>query len=616
MKRGSFIRNEYAVSEIVGGVLLVLIAITAFSVIYTQLSPPDPEERINVAIEGKVNESGFIILEHIGGNSLDSYTITAYYSNGTLIGSSEIHEIWSFGETVSPQLIIKETEDIRLIAESDKLKISVASSTKDGRSHIVFEGVLNGRGIIELEVFSDDPLLISSLKTNTVDEDLICYNYNIETNFDPTSYVYSWFVDSKPLTKILLPFDKNDADTIRDFSSNDNHATNHGSSWNNDGVVGGSVQFSGNDYISLPYVFSSDGYADGFTIEFWIKTTQNNAVLVSYLENNMFSIKIIDGIIQWDTYVEGSLYETKGKTAINDGNWHHIALNYESSNGVSEIFIDGLLDESKNSHNPGDRLGEGIIKTGSIAKSNASLYLEAWDVLTYDDFESGWGSYTEGGWYCSLYTDGTYAYQGSNAACIEKKWGASSSFYHTNGINVESYNSIKIDFWLYSRNINERGKLLINYYDGSQWINIVEYNVGEDFQNNQFQQMTLLINKTDYNFPTNMKLQFECRTSSWWDSGKLYIDQIYVNASTGGDQLSNYSDLLDEFAIYNKTISGEQIYQNYLCRKEGNSNQSVIVSDETTIGEEWSCNITPVCETQIGEFFESNKIVIKEYEGS
>lgn len=622
MKGRLHYKDNYAVSEVVGGILLVLIALVVFSIIYMNVTSEDIGfYNTNVIIVGSVNDDGIVVLEHKSGDVIKSYKVSVSHPNGTLIGSKTYNDEWKIGENRYP---LSDITDIKLVNETISLIVSIHTKNDDGQEQKIFEAELFGK-VTKSTIFvneddpygnSTGPLLISSLRNNTTDEDLICYDYNIQTDFDPSSYIYNWFVDSQPLTKILLPFDKNDADIIRDFSSHDNNATNHGSSWSNDGVIGGCYQFSGNNYISLPYVFSSGGYADDFTIEFWIKTTQNNAVLVSYLDNNMFNIKIIDGMIQWDTFVQGSLDETKGKTVINDGNWHHIALSYASSNGVSEIFIDGILDESKISHNPGDRLGEGTIKTGFIGKSNDSLDQETWDVLTYDDFESGWGSYTDGGWYCSLYTSGTYAHQGSNAACIERNQGWSSSFYYTNSINVESYNSIQIDFWLYSHNINERGKLFIKYYDGSQWINIREYNVEEDFQNNQFQQIKIMINKTEYNFPTNMKLRFECHTSSFWDNGKLYLDQIYVNATIGGNELSNYSGFIDEFAIYNKPLSYEQIYQNYLCKKEGNSNQSVIVSDETTIHQEWNCKITPVCETQIGDYFESNKLTIKEYDWS
>jgi len=617
LNRGSYFRNNYAVSEIVGGILLVLIAIIAFTVISTQLYPSPPDDEINVTIEGKVNESGFIILEHKGGGNLDSFEIIASHPNGTKIGSKIFTEKWVFGETIIPQLELQETQNIRLINETDKMKISIRTSGNDGKQHLVFEGVLAGRGRLEPIVFSENPMLISSLKTNTPVEDLICYNYNVNASFTPSSYIFNWFLDSKPLANILLPFDKNEGVTITDFSTNNNDATNNGCSWNNNGIVGGCYQFGGNDYMSLPYSFSNDGYADDITIEFWIKTTQDNMVLASYTENNICSIKIIDDVIQWNTISNGDPDENIGNTIINDGNWHHIAVNYDSSSGVSKIYVDGFLDASKNSHNPGDRLGEGTIETGFIGKSNSSGATdETWDTLTYDDFESGWGNYQDGGWDCKLYTGGTYAHQGNNAANVQDNSGVYSSFYHSSGIDVDTpgYTSIKIDFWFYAYSMEEREDFFVNYYDGSNWIRIGDYDSGKDFENYQFYHEIIWINETDYNFPNNMRLQFQCDASSDYDD--VLFDQIYVNATVGSDTIANYSGMIDEFCIYNRTLTGEQIYQNYLCKKNGLTNQSVIVSDETNIDDEWSCNVTPVCETQIGDYIESNTLIIKEYGGS
>jgi len=57
-------------------------------------------------------------------------------------------------------------------------------------------------------------------------------------------------------------------------------------------------------------------------------------------------------------------------------------------------------------------------------------------------------SYTDGGGDCSLYTRGTYAWQGSRAANIQDNSGTSSSFYTTGSYDVHTpgYTQITIDF--------------------------------------------------------------------------------------------------------------------------------------------------------------------------
>ena len=68
--------------------------------------------------------------------------------------------------------------------------------------------------------------------------------------------------------------------------------------------------------------------------------------------------------------------------------------------------------------------------TGSAADHAASGGDPGWTVLTYDDFESGMGSYTDGGSSCSLYNGAEFSYQGNRAVELQDFQGLVSSFYH------------------------------------------------------------------------------------------------------------------------------------------------------------------------------------------
>ncbi|RLF50364.1 MAG: hypothetical protein DRN24_06650, partial [Thermoplasmata archaeon] len=304
-----------------------------------------------------------------------------------------------------------------------------------------------------------------------------------------------------------------------------------------------------------------------------------------------------------------------GETTVNDNNWHYIAVSYDYSTGIGVIYVDGRIDEIEKCHDPGDALGSGDTPNGFIGKSNESTTMETWDLLTYDDFEDGFGNYTDGGYDCNLYTGGTFAHQGSNAANIEDNSGVASSFYHTNGIDVHTpgYISIKVDFWFRAESMEFREDFWLKYYDGSKWRKIADYDAEVDFVNGQFYHEIVWINETEYTFPTNMKIRFQCDASSDYDD--VYIDQVYVNATTGAAEISNFSGIIDEFHIYNRALSSEQIYQNYLCSKDGLSDKSVIVSDETISGETWNCIVTPNDGTQDDIPVESNSLQIVEYTG-
>ena len=180
-----------------------------------------------------------------------------------------------------------------------------------------------------------------------------------------------------------------------------------------------------------------------------------------------------------------------------------------------------------------------ISATGNSTLDNVTLYYRwsknnwtnSWVTLTYDDFESGFGNYTDGGGDCELYTGGTYAHQGNNAADIQDNSGIESSFYHTTGIDVNTpgYTSIKVEFWFYSNGLSDGHDFWVLYYNGTSWNNVATYVCGTDFVNGQFYQKTVWINETTYNFPTNMQIRFQCDALN--NNNDIYIDEIYVNAT-------------------------------------------------------------------------------------
>ena len=155
-----------------------------------------------------------------------------------------------------------------------------------------------------------------------------------------------------------------------------------------------------------------------------------------------------------------------------------------------------------------------------------------WTELTYDDFEfeGGWGNYTDGGGDCSLYTGGTYAHQGSNAADIQDNSGEASSFYHATGIDVDTpdYIQIEVDFWFYAVGMEDGRDFWVQYYDGSSWHTVADYDAGDEFVNGQFYHETVYIDEGPYTFPTDMKIRFMCDALT--NNDDVYIDEVKVSA--------------------------------------------------------------------------------------
>jgi hypothetical protein len=155
-----------------------------------------------------------------------------------------------------------------------------------------------------------------------------------------------------------------------------------------------------------------------------------------------------------------------------------------------------------------------------------------WVVITYDDFESGMGSYTDGGSDMSRYTGGTHAHQGSAAANIQDNSGTASSFYHTASYNVSSYTTLEVDFWFKMVSMESNEDFWVQFFDGSTWQTVAALARGGSFQNDLFYHAVVTISSSAYTFPSNAQLRFRCDASS--DGDDVYIDEIEFRGSTGG----------------------------------------------------------------------------------
>lgn len=154
--------------------------------------------------------------------------------------------------------------------------------------------------------------------------------------------------------------------------------------------------------------------------------------------------------------------------------------------------------------------------------------LPEWTELTYDDFESGFGNYTDGGRNCTIYTKSIYAHQGSNAVNIQAS-GTIASFYHTNGIDIDTpaYTELKIEFWFKFIGMEPGEGFIVEYYNGSTWQTIGTYTQGT-YSNDTFYNPTITITESTHNFPTNMKLRFQNTADDKKDDS--YIDEIKLSA--------------------------------------------------------------------------------------
>lgn len=150
-----------------------------------------------------------------------------------------------------------------------------------------------------------------------------------------------------------------------------------------------------------------------------------------------------------------------------------------------------------------------------------------WTQLTYDDFESGWGNYVDGGTDCVLYKNSKYAHQGSQAANIQSGSGTASSFRSQN-LDVSSYSELKVGFWYMPVSMESGDTFRLDYFDGSQWRRVKRWAAITDFRSFTFYSDTVTILKSGYAFPASARIRFVCEGGDATDD--VMIDEITVSA--------------------------------------------------------------------------------------
>ena len=182
MKKITLINNNYAVSEVIGATLLVLIAVASASYIYFQMLPvPIPTSEPNVKLMGYVTEDGEIIIEHMGGEILYSYEVMVDFEN---VYNNPEGEYLNIGDRIPSDITPI------LINDSYKTRITINTVNDDSSKSVVFDALFYGPTAEVAPPQLPPPIFsmpISTLRTNSVDEDIICYSSFITPNINPVN---------------------------------------------------------------------------------------------------------------------------------------------------------------------------------------------------------------------------------------------------------------------------------------------------------------------------------------------------------------------------------------------------------------------------------------------
>jgi hypothetical protein len=95
----------------------------------------------------------------------------------------------------------------------------------------------------------------------------------------------------------------------------------------------------------------------------------------------------------------------------------------------------------------------------------------------------------------------------------------------------------------------------VQYYDGSSWQTLANYVSGTDFINYSFYNATIILNSSNFNFPSDAQFRIQCDAST--NSDRVYIDAIKIEGSTGSPLFENnrtITQLRSNKALVNKDL--------------------------------------------------------------
>ncbi|MCG8673469.1 MAG: DNRLRE domain-containing protein [Pseudomonadales bacterium] len=150
-----------------------------------------------------------------------------------------------------------------------------------------------------------------------------------------------------------------------------------------------------------------------------------------------------------------------------------------------------------------------------------------WTVLSFDDLESGWGTWLDGGSDAKWST--SYAI-GSRSLNLQDNSSSSESRL-ANSLNLTSYSELKIEFSYVVRSFEGSEDFWVRYSDngGSSWQTVKAFVNNVDFVDNGTRYNPVItINSSSYNFSNNVLIKFECDASGNGDD--VYIDNIRISA--------------------------------------------------------------------------------------
>jgi len=119
------------------------------------------------------------------------------------------------------------------------------------------------------------------------------------------------------------------------------------------GLLGGALLLDGSgDYVNIDgykgILADADGVQQPFTVTAWVKTTNSGDRTIASWGTNANKVRVDFRLFQGRLRVEHGAGNRQGDTALNDGDWHHVALTMIAGATIShpdvQLWLDGVDD--------------------------------------------------------------------------------------------------------------------------------------------------------------------------------------------------------------------------------------------------------------------------------
>ena len=224
----------------------------------------------------------------------------------------------------------------------------VEVTPNDNRSDGV---ILNSTVVtIQTQPFHINPWLNSTSLTNLTSENLTATN-NTTSDVDgnPVTNIFNWYVNGTSWAVLNMPFETNNSTGATDYGGNNDgtHGAGAASPTWGAGQVGGAYTFDGGDYISIANEGNFDFVNSVFSVEGWFKTSNTDA------SRRMILAKGAAANYQWDVELQtnhtltayfsapdgSTVLARDSPEAVNDGNWHHFVIVYDTRTTSENIKL-------------------------------------------------------------------------------------------------------------------------------------------------------------------------------------------------------------------------------------------------------------------------------------